>query len=875
MSKWRLELRNRLAGMNLQPARELEIIEELAQHLADRESALIREGVPPEETHLKVLDELEDLVRLRRDLEHWAPAPPSSARHSNWLGDVRYGLRMIRRRPGTSLLGVLALALGIGLTTTMFSIVEGVLLRGLPYDEQDRLVAIIRGNIQNPNSRASVPADDVLDWRAGQHSLESIEAYAGAMAVVTSASGWPEELRATRITPGLLRLLRVAPAAGRGFGLADAESGAPAVAIISHGFWQARFDERPDAVGSVIQLNGVSTTVIGIMPKNFAFPGTVDLWLPLALQRATPRNSGESVSVLGRLKPDTVLDQAAAELRVVSQQFAEAHRENRGTTAVVRPLLDESVPAQLRGMLYTMLAAVVGVMLVACVNVTNLQLARAVERTTEYSVRSALGSGMWRLVRQMLVEGLLLSAAGALLGLAIATAGIAYINHSLANVGAPSWVNLGLNGTVFLFVVGITGAATLVSSLAPGLRLARTNASDALKNYGGRGGGPRIGRLGRWLVVCEVGVSCSLLIVSGLLIRSIVAVGGISHSFATDDVLFAEIRLRSAEYPDANLWRAATSLETAIRSLPGVQQVAVAGGIPEVRSTSSVAIEGDSAIEAIAAREPVGAGYFDTLRVPILAGRAFSHADDPTAPGVAIVDEVFASRYFAGPAASLGRQVRFGERGPWRTIVGVVPALSPQASSGQIVGTIYFPFSQAPVRRFAVLARTAGDPMSMAAAVRKAAASALPDSPLIAMNSLANEYWTRAWMVRLFGGLFLTFGLAALLMSAVGLYGVMAFLVSHRTHEIGVRMALGATRPMVIRGVLRQGLGRTVLGVLIGLWPGWALASLLQELTRGASVFDPTIYLATMGVLLAVGLLATTVPALRAASVEPLKVLKQ
>ena len=790
------------------------------------------------------------------------------------LHDVRLAIRTLGRRPGASLFAVVALTVAIGLTTTMFAVVEGVVLRGLPFEDSDNLVALVRGRLDS-NSRQSVPMYDFLDWRASQTSFEDLDAYQDESAVATGAFAWPEPLKALRVTPGLMRSLRAAPMLGRDFIDADAAPGAAPVALISFRQWQSGFGGKPDVIGSPIRLNGTPTTVIGVMPENFGFRGREDVWMPLTITRPATRGGGPSLGVIGRLRPGVDLDAASAELAVIAKRLADSFRENDGWTVRMKPLAHDVTPDQIRAAFYTMLAAVIGVLLIACVNIANMQLARAAERTAEYAVRSALGSGRWRLLRQALIEGLLLSVCGAAFGLLLAHFGTAYVMTAIAEVEPPFWIGIRINGAVLAFVLAITAGATLVSSLAPGLRVSRIDPGEILKSHAQPGAGLHIGRFGRWLLVGEVAVSCALLVVSGLMIRGIVAGSRLEHPFATRDVLHAQTRLEGPGYENVE-FRAQriAELESHLSAVPGVRRVAVSTTTPGTSSVTSLAIEGRQLAAPAAARVAVSPGFFEVLGVGLLEGRIFASADDAAATRVAIVDATFAER-FLSPASAIGRRVRFdGEKEDWLTVIGVVPSLGQRTEAGQTIPAVYVPFAQAPSQGFVILARTAGDPLLSASHIRTAAAKALPDAPLVGVNSLAGLYWQRGWASRLFGGLFLFFGAAALLFAAAGLYGVMAFMVRRRTPEIGLRMALGASRQDILRMVMRQGLARVALGIAIGLWPGWLAASLMRELLPGIGPGDPIVYASAVLVLGGSGMLATLVPARRASSVDPLTALR-
>jgi predicted permease len=800
---------------------------------------------------------------------------------SEWLVDLRYSVRMIAKRPGTSAIAVVALALGIGLTTMMFSIVQGVILRGLPFEESDQIMIVTRAPVQEPGRREGLSLHDFADLRDRQTSLESLAGYMRAPAIVAGDTSLPERLRGVRVTPNLMRVLRVAPVAGRELTEADTAPGAPPVALISYRQWYSRFGGRPEAIGSVIRLNHQPATVVGVMPDKFGFPESEDIWMPLSVELPAKRGEGDRVSGVGRLRDGVGVQAARGEFAALAQQLAASHVENKNIAAFVDPFLDRALAERIRTTFFAMMGAVLGVMLIACVNVTNLQLARAAERTREFAVRSALGSGRWRIVRQSLTEGLLLSLAGAAIGVGLAHIGTVYFMRAIADTQPPFWIDVRVDGTVLLFVTAIIVATTIVASLAPGLRVAGLDVNAVLKDDTRGATGVRLGRFGRWLVVVEVAVSCVLLVVSGLMIRSIVAGSRMEYPFATRDVFFGQTRLDERPYPEtADLVRAIEQLETSLSSLPGVRHAALASSTPGSSATTSFVLDG--AQGAAPDRPPrtgrilVTPGYFDVLGGQLRAGRLFTAADTAGTEPVAIVDEAFAARYLSSGSA-LGRRVRVGdEKTPWLTIVGVVSSLVPDGGGeDRVREVVYVPLTQSPDRGFMLLARATGDPLAIGPAVRTLVARDLDDAPVVNVNTLAGDLWQRGWAVRLFGGLFLLFGGAALVLAAAGLYGVMAFMVRRRTQEIGVRMALGATRRNVLRLVVWQGLWRVAVGIALGLVPGAFLGGLMRGLIDDdVSPRDPVVHGATVATLLVAGLLASLVPALRAARVDPLNALR-
>ncbi|HUR19934.1 MAG TPA: ABC transporter permease [Vicinamibacterales bacterium] len=804
-----------------------------------------------------------------------------------WWQDLVYAGRMFRKHPGASALAVVALALGIGLTATMFSIVQGAILRGLPFEESDKIQFL---SVVTPTTQGRgdpITYHDFTDWRSQQTSFEALEGYTGAGMTVTGTSGYPERLRGARVTPGLFRALRVTPILGRDFTEADAQPGAPAVLIIGRRVWETRYASRPDAIGQTLNVNGVPTTVIGVMPPKFGFPQTHNAWQPLSFTLAPKRATGGRLNVIGRLKGDTSLQRASSEMQRISDQLVAAYPENKDTRAKVAPFVSTMLGEEVINTLFTMLAAVFGVMIIACVNVTNLQLARAAERTKEVAVRVAIGAGRWRIVRQTLVEGLLLSFVGALGGLGLALAGTALFRSSIVDTNPPFWIDVRLDPVVLAFVTAITVTAALVSSLVPGWRLARTDVNGALKDEGRGTTSLRMGRFSRWLVVVEVAVSCILLVVSGLMIRSIVQNSRFDAPFATKDVFFGSVNLDDRQFPnDPDVVRANELVEEKLSQVPGVRAVALASDYPRGGGGTRVAIDGKSFdnVEAHPRAHVITAStkYFDVLRVRPLMGRLLEPGDASGGALVAVVDETFARQHL--PEGPIGRRIRFGvdsEKGttfdtsPWLTVVGVIPALvEPGPANNNNAATIFRPLAQRPRRDFFVFASAGDDPTAISAGVRQALAQIGEGTPIVNINSLADELKRQGWATRVFGGLFMTFGVAALFLASVGLYGVMAFGVKQRTGEIGVRMAMGADRGTVLRMILWQGLWRVALAVAVGLVPGWLVGGLMEGLLNNVSPSDPLVLSATALTLLVSGALASLAPALRAASVDPIVALR-
>ena len=800
------------------------------------------------------------------------------------IADFRYGFRMLVKRPGTSLLAIVALGLGIGLTTTMFSIVQGAFLRGLPFEESERIIHLGRVNVTdaaaaNPNIQA-VPLDDLKDWREAQQSFEELAAFQQRTANVTGGLA-PERYRAASLTPNALHVLRVAPIAGRDFTAADAEPGAPAVAIISYRVWQSQFRGDRAVVNQVVRVNGTPTTIIGVAPDKFGFPQAQDFWMPLTIKLPEKRNGGDAAQVFGRLKREVSLEQAQTEFMGIGQRLSSQYPENKDLRPRLTPYVRRFIGNQVISTLLAMLLAVFGVMLIACANVTNLQLARAAERTREIAVRTALGAGRLRIVRQLLVEGLMLAALGAGLGLGIAALGTGLFNRAIVDTVPPFWIDIRLDPTVLAFATGLTVIAALAASLLPAFRATRQDVNATLKDEGRANTGLHMGRFSRWLVVAEVLLSCCLLVVSGLMIKSVVVIGTVKYPYPASQIFVGNVSLDAKTYPkDEDRYRAFERIETALKSAPGARAVTLSTGSPENTGGNSIAIDGQTYAkpqdQPNVRRLTISPGYFDVLQVTKLQGRGFTSADTAAAPPVAIVSDDFVKKFYPDGNA-IGRRIKIGtgEQAKWWTIVGVAPKLIALRDGQGNPETVYTPITQDSTTGITLLVLTGGDGTSFTSEARSAIATVDQDLVIGNPNSLAASYWSQTWAFRVFGSLFMSFGFAALVLASAGLYGVMAFSVRRRTQEIGVRMALGADRPGVVRMILWQGMWRVALGIALGIGPAWWLGGAMSQLLFNVTPTDVTVYSLTIGGLLLAGFLASVVPALRAASVDPLVALRR
>lgn len=796
------------------------------------------------------------------------------------MTDARLALRMIAGKPGMSALAIVALALGIGLTTVMFSIVNGVLLRGLPFDEAERIYHFSRLPVATGRDQKG-SLHDYVDWAQRQHAFEPLSAFRTLTMNVVGPDGVAARYSGSAVTANTFRTLRARPALGRDFRDEDGRTGAEPVAIIGDKVWLERFDRADAAIGASLRVNGTPTTVIGVMPPRFGFPESQELWLVLVAD-APPaaRASSQEASIIGRLRHDVALSQARAEMSTIARQLeSEFPETNTGMGVLVQPYLEEFISAQPRRILTAMMVAVLGVLLIACANVANLVLARAADRTREVAVRTALGASRIRVIRQMLAEVLVLAVAGAALGLGIAYVGVDLFMRAIADTQPPFWIDVHLDRTVLLFVTGVTVLATVASGLLPAWRTSRADLAAVMKDEG-RSTSLRLGRMSRVLVVAEMAVSFGLLVASALVIQSIVNVGRRDIGFDASHVWRGMVTLTDAEYPTDDRRRQFTdALLTRLQALPGIQGVAVSTYMPPQGTTTAIKFSGqtyenDRAYPR-ARTVTVSPGFFATLGVGV-EGRVFDARDREDAPSVAIVSRAFVKKFFPGGALGQSFGLARGDRQEWRTIVGVAPDLAvAHLTPDEAPETFFLPMAQAPANVFSIVLRTAGPPLQITAAARQAVLAVDPNLPVWRVNSLEQALYDSNWPLRVFGSLFTAFGGAALFLATVGLYGVMAFSVSRRTQEVGVRMAMGARGRDVLAMVLRQGLVQVTIGMLLGVGLGAALGSAMSALLVSVSPYDARIFLGVAAVLTATAVAACLVPARRAAGLDPMVALRR
>jgi len=823
------------------------------------------------------------------------------------LQDIRIGLRVLIKERSFCLLAVLVLALGICGVTTMFSVIDGVLLRGMPFPNSAQLVDVQwRDPKQPPEVTTNLLPADYFELRTVQKSFSDLAAYLNLSTVNLTIQQTPQRLQGAYVTENFFSILGVKPAMGRDFTAADNRPEAPRVALISHNVWQREFNGDSAILGQAVRINGRAATIIGVMPPGFAFPQQEQVWLPLFNTFAPQsRNfqvaaglgiaAAPNVGILARLKPDVALPQAKQEWDALAARFATMYPETNKlfTEASIRPLVYNFVGRNQRMMLYIMFGAVVGVLLIACVNVMNMQFARATLRQKELAVRNALGATRARLVRQMLTENVLLASLGAGAGVLLSLYALDLFRGALAvqQPPPPFWIRFDIDPRALAFTVGTAMFAAIASGLLPAFMASRANAADALKDAGRGNTSRATNAMTRLLVISQISLTCALLVLSTLVIRSVINQQEINYGYDTSAVLGARVGLFSTdEYPTAaDRQKFYDRVLRQLRATPGVGAAAVTS-----RFRMIVGGNGPYEIEGInyaserdrpqGSFENISEGYFGTLGLKVIEGRDFTLTDSDAHQPVAIVSASFARKNFGGESA-LGRKVRPftpGSPGPWRTVVGVVPdtvmqapPLFPQVNT---VG-MFLPLNVNTPPFATILARPAGGSAhAIDDLLRKTVATVDPNLPLYFVETPRQSHADLLAQNRILATMFSLFGGVATLLAAVGLYGVMAFAVSQRTQEFGVRMALGADRRQIVTMVLGQGGRQLFTGLALGLlaavllvlWFTGAYAGLFFGVNR----FDPTIYGFVIVLLSAVAALACLVPALRATRVDPMIALR-
>jgi putative ABC transport system permease protein len=809
-----------------------------------------------------------------------------------FLQDLKYALRMLKKNPAFTAVAILTLAVGIGANSAIFSVVNSVLLRPLPYRQPGQLVRVYSEFPTMQLQKFWLSPPELLDIQREAKSWEAIGAWAPGGRNVGTAS---EPLRVTSaaITRSLIDVLGVQPERGRNFTEEEDRNGGPRVAIISHGLWQKGFGGASDIIGKQIQVNSATTTVVGVMPASFAFPPgsneQVEILVPFQFDPANPGNRGSHfLSVIGRLKPGVTTEQAKSEMTSLMTAWKSdgraQHLLNPQNHPVIMLGLHEDVVGSARKAVWLLMAAVGFVLLIACVNVANLLLARAESRHREFAVRLALGAGLKRMVRQFVAEGFVLVLIATVLGVALSFVGLKIL-LLFAPDSVPRTEEIGVGLPVLAFTIAVAIVAVFLFGLAPLAQVSERNLANWIRGAGQRairGGGQA---LRKGLVITEIALAVILVIGSGLMIRAFWKLQQVNTGFDPAGVVSFSLNLPAVKYPDPERLKFIDALEQKLSTLPGVATVSMATGLPPLRriDANDTEIEGyqqtpDGPAENVDYWNVVGNNYFQTMKIRLLEGRTFGPQDDnPNAMRVVMVNQALAKRFWTG--SPIGRRVNPGFSDPkvWFTIVGIVEDTKNAGMDKPAGPELYFQVRQ--VNEFVgsnveFVVRAANESAPLESSIRNVVRELDPSLPVYNLWSM-NELVSKSVVQPRFLALLLaTFSGIALFLAAIGIYGVMAYSVTQRTQEIGVRMALGARPFHVLRLVLGQSLGMLLIGIVIGLAGAFALTRLMRTLLFEISVTDPLTYVSVIGLLTVVALLACYIPARRAAKVDPLIALR-
>jgi len=913
---FRAHVRAHLDRITGDPAHDADIVEELAQHLAQRHVECLRQGMEPVAALRHTLGELEDPDALARSIRNaaprraLAPTPPTTGGPSSmWhdlVQDVRYGVRILFRARGFATAAILTLAIGIGATTSIFSVVNSVLLQPVPFRELDRLVMAWQTDRNTGTVREPSSLPDFLDWQERSRMFEGFGGFIAGEATLTPVEGEPTRLPVLQATHDLVPLLGVRPLLGRTFTEAEDVPGAAPLALISERLWERQFQRVPDVVGRTIRLDDQEVEVIGVMPTEADFGimqvlraaaygrgyadrdlrSRADVWLSLRGDVTDLIRDTHPLLVIGRLAPTASRTAAQEELTRIMADLEAQYRSNDARGAFVEPMNDV-VFAGVRRPLWVLLAAVAFVLLIACVNVANLLLARGSTRAREVAVRTAIGAPLSRLIRQFATENLVLSAAGGVLGIVLAAMGLRAL-VVMAPADIPRITEVRMDGMVLAVAAAMTVLTGLAFGLVPALQARRLDVQGALKSDDSRAttAGHERGVLRASLVVSEVGLAVVLVIGAGLLIKSAWRLSQVDTGYRAAGVVKAQLQLPAARYRSrSDQWpnfvaynRFNDDVLARLEALPGVEAAAVVGNHPVdagfQNSWQVVGREEEGRTWPEISVRRVGPGYLSTVQLPVIRGRGFSDADGSLSPAVVMINETTARRFFA-TQDPIGQQVRMW--GANRLIVGVVGDERIRGLSSAAPPALYLPLSQAPSfdGSEALLVRTSGPTGPLAAAMRSAIHEVDPQLAVFGIQPLAESLAESVAGQRFVMRLLVAFAVLALLLASIGMHGVLSYSVAQRRHEMGIRIALGAPPGRVTALVLQQGLLLAGTGLLVGLAAALALTRVLTSQLYGVSATDLSAFIVVLPVLAAVALLATWLPARQAVRSDPLEAMRE
>ena len=804
----------------------------------------------------------------------------------NLFQDLRYGVRVLLRKPGFTVIAVAALALGIGANTAIFSAVNAILLRPLPYDDPERLVWIWQHNLASDIQQEPISFPNFSDYREQNQVFEDVAAFTRWRPILTT-DGEPERIVGEQVSASLFPVLRVQAAAGRTFLPEEDRPGNNNVVILSHELWERHFGSDKEVIGKTVTLNGAPHTVVGVMPNGFRHPAPdaqrpPELWAPLGMDASLAHRRRDFLDVIARLKPTASIEQARAEMETISarldQQYPDA---NAGWGATIIPLHERFV-GDVRSAMLVLLGAVAFLLLIACANVANLLLVRLTARQKEIAIRKALGATRGRLVRQFLTESLLLALAGGLLGTLLAVFGI-NILIALSPGNIPRIGEASLDVRVLGFTLGLSLLTGIIFGLAPALNASNPDLNESLKEGGKNPGqGASGGRLRNLLMVFEVSMALLLLIGAGLMVKSFLRLQQVDPGFNPERVLTVELALPRSKYKEPHqVLPFYNEVVSRIEVLPGVQAAAAVSALPLGGRVAvlNLEIEGRPRLPAghvIGAEwQVVSPSYFRTMGIPLLKGRLFTDQDVEGATGVIVINDVMADRYWPNEDPT-GKRISLvdAQTGPYLTVIGVVGNVRQVTLDSEPYPQMYEAYSQNPRWGAALVVRTSNDPMSIVSAVRTQVSALDRDQPLYNVRSMGDVLADSVSRQRFNTLLIGIFTAVALVLAAVGIYGVISYSVSHRSHEIGIRMALGARQADILKMVIEHGLKLALVGVGLGLVAAFVLTRVMSNLLYGVSAIDPFTFAIGAIILVGVAVIACYIPARRATKVDPMIALR-
>ena len=796
------------------------------------------------------------------------------------IQDLRFAVRLLTKDRWFTALALTVMALGIGVNAVGFTIVNAAFLRGLPFPDADRLMVL---TWQGRSGRRSVAHADFQDWQAQSRTFAGLAAFRNDPMNLSDGRAFPEQVRGTQISADAFAILRQAPMLGRAFTGGDDRPGANRVAILSYRIWKNRYGADPAVIGTAVRVNGEPSEIVGVMPSGMNFPDNTELWIPLVPTEPQRSRTVRMFSVFGRLNDDASRAQASAELNALGQQlvgaYPDAYKDLLGVR--VETFTERYIGGAGRVVFLVIMGAVSFVLLIACANVANLLIARSADRARELAVRIALGATRWRIVRQLLIESVLLGCIGGSAGLALASAGVRWVEAAIDDPDKPYWLSFTVDPVVFAYVAAICVATGVLAGLAPALHVARADVNTSLKE-GGRGamGSRRVRRLSAVMVVAELALTVVLLAGGGVMLRSFLSMYRLDIGMRPERVMAMRMQLPESKYATPEARRLFFDrLEERVGTVPGVEASTLTTAVPPFGSGQrDVEIEGrpkrgPNDPPANVSTVTIGRAFFAVTGTAIRRGRGFDDRDGAPGAETAIVNEQMASRFFAGEDP-VGRRIRF--KGPWLTIVGVSPTIrhGGAAQGGEPNPVVYLPYRHDPPTAAALLIRSALPPQTIADAIRRIVQTIDPDQPVFTIQTLEQVMAQDRWPFRVFGAMFATFAAIALMLSSAGLFGVVAYSVTQRTQEIGLRMALGAGARQVSWEIVKRGLWQLALGLAIGLAGAAAASQALRSVLVQVSPTDPLTFAAITAILSIVSVVACLIPARRATRVDPLTALR-